>query len=64
MPWKKLKQCPAFFYVHTNYKKERYRKSQLPSNNHTYLKPEYYCSNCKFICYCDNDIDKYECLGH
>lgn len=52
------------FYVHKNYQQEKYRYSNLDFDNHTFLNPNYYCTNCKFICSCDGDIDKYECLGH
>ena len=52
------------FYVHKNYQQEKYRDSNLDFDNHTFLNPNYYCTNCKFMCSCDGDIDKYECLGH
>lgn len=62
---KKLKNnYHSDFYVHKNYEQEKYRESNFDFDNQTFLNPNHYCTNCKFICDCGDDIDKYECLGH
>lgn len=62
---KKLKNnYHSDFYVHKNYQQEKYRDSNFDFDNQTFLNPKHYCTNCKFICECGDDIDKYECLGH
>ena len=51
------------FNVHINNDIYKTMANGIPSNE-TLLKPDEYCSNCKFIRKINKSVHEYECLGH